>query len=248
MLQKFIDKLLRRKPAQAEQTAIHGVNNEAIIQEPKAMEVDKKKSWFADRYEILETQRNILFVMVVGTLVAVIISVLAVGKISISKSFSPFVIQIEERTGSAKIVNPAGSNLLSGNEAMARYFIKKYLIARETYNPVDFEVNAKKTVRLFSAAPIYRDYLSVIRNPSTDPSQIYGQRNTTTLKVKSFQKLRDQFFVRFSVIEASGAKKVFEYIATITVDFLPMELTEDERDINPIGFQITGYRVDDDKS
>ena len=42
--------------------------------------------------------------------------------------------------------------------------------------------------------------------------------------------------------------KVFNKIAIVEFDYLPMELTDSDRDTNPIGFQVTGYRVDDDNS
>ena len=160
-------------------------------------------SWYKERYESILTQRNLLALLTVVSFLAVVAAILVVGKVSTSKSFSPFVIQIEERTGSAKVVNPVNSNLLSGNEALARYFIKKYLIARETYNPIDFENNVRKVVRLYSTPEIYRDFIGIIRNPLNDPTILYGQKNTTYLRVKSFSRLADKYFVRYSIIEYS---------------------------------------------
>lgn len=206
------------------------------------------KNWYSDRYDNLITQRNILALLTIISFIAVVAAIFAVRQISISKSFSPFVIQIEERTGSAKIVNPVNSELLSADESLARYFIKKYLSARETYNPVDFERNTRKVVRLFSAPQVYRAFMSYIRDEQNDPTIIYGQRNETYIRIKSFQKLRNQYFIRFSVVEKLGNRRVFDKIATVTVEYIPMELTEEERDINPVGFQVTGYRVDDDRS
>jgi type IV secretion system protein VirB8 len=206
------------------------------------------KSWYADRYENLITQRNILGLLTILSFIAVVASIIVVGKISISKTFSPFVIQIEERTGSAKIVNPVNSDLLSGNEALSQYFIKKYLIARETYNPVDFDRNMRTVVRVMSSPFIYRTYLGFIRNPINDPTIIYAQKNTTDLRVKSFSRLGNQYFIRFSIIESMPPNRVIDKIATVTIEYLAMELNEQEREINPVGFQVTGYRVDDDRS
>ena len=206
------------------------------------------RDWYSDRYETVVSQRNLLIVFSVLLFVAIIVSVAVVGKVSTSKSFSPFVIQIEERSGSAKVVNPADSNLLSGNESLTRYFIKKYVVARESYNPVDFESNIKKVVRLFSVPQVYRDLMGYIKNPEIDPSIVYAQKNTTYVKINSYNKLDDKYFVRFSVIETGGAKNVFNKVATISVEFRAMELTDEEKDINPVGFQVTGYGVADDGS
>lgn len=42
--------------------------------------------------------------------------------------------------------------------------------------------------------------------------------------------------------------RVFNKIAIVDIDYVAMELKDDERDINPVGFQVTGYRVDNDNS
>jgi type IV secretion system protein VirB8 len=54
--------------------------------------------------------------------------------------------------------------------------------------------------------------------------------------------------VRFSINEISGDKKVFNKLALVDFQYVPMELVDADRDINPVGFQVNGYRVDDDNS
>ena len=207
------------------------------------------RNWYEERYESLIIQRNILSIMVCVAIVVVVVSILAVAKIATSKKFDPFVIQIEQQTGAAKIVNPVNSDILQGNEALTRYFIRRYLSARETYNPVDFGSEARKTVRLLSSSAVYWNFIGYIKNKDNDPSAQYGQKNTTYLTIKSWSQLRQkQYMVRFSISETAGAMRVFNKLAIIEVDYLPMELKDDERDINPVGFQITGYKVDDDNS
>ena len=178
-----------------------------------------------------------------------IVSVIVVAIILNSREFSPFVIQIDESTGMATVVNPVSSEILEGNEALARYFIKEYVTARETYNPVDFDTNARKTVRLLSSNTVYWNYLGYIKHKEVDPSLLYGQKNTTFLLIKSWSKLdKKKYMLRFSINETAGNKKVFNKLAVVDFDYVAMELTEAERDINPVGFQVKGYRVDDDNS
>ena len=67
--------------------------------------------------------------------------------------------------------------------------------------------------------------------------------------VKSWSKLADKkYIMRFSINETAGAMKVFNKIAVVEFQYLPMELTENDKDVNPVGFQVTGYRMDDDSS
>ena len=82
-----------------------------------------------------------------------------------------------------------------------------------------------------------------------NPSIKYGQKNTTFLIVKSWSKLSEEkYILRFSINETAGSTLSFNKIAVIEFKYLPMELTEKDKDVNPVGFQIIGYRVDDDSS
>jgi len=106
-----------------------------------------------------------------------------------------------------------------------------------------------KTVRLLSSSSIYWSYRGYLKSNEVNPTIKYGQKNTTFLIVKSWSKLdAKKFMLRFSVNETAGNRMVFNKIAVVEFDYLPMELTDTDRDTNPIGFQVTGYRVDDDNS
>lgn len=222
-------------------------NGENSSQESKS--VKAIRNWYEEKYDKTLVQRNILFVLLLIFVILSIVSVISAAIIINTKSFDPFVVQIDDTTGTAKIVNPASSEILDGNEALAKYFIKKYLIARETYNSVDFTTEARKVVRLFSSSNIYWHYMNYIKNKLVDPSLMYGDTNSTFLIIKSWSKLgNNKYMVRFSVNEISGDKRVFHKLALLDFQYVAMELVDEDRDINPIGFQVNGYRVDDDNS
>jgi type IV secretion system protein VirB8 len=207
------------------------------------------RNWYEERFDNITVQRNLLFILLIVLLCLSIISIGVIAYVINTKRFDPFVIQIDDTTGMAKVVNPINSQVLNGNEALAQYFIKKYVVARETYNPVDFTTLANKTVRLLSANSIYWDYRGYLRNDELNPSIKYGQKNTTFLIVKSWSKLSDnKYILRFSINETAQARRVYNKIAVVEFQDVPMEVIEEDKDINPLGFQVTGYRVDDDSS
>jgi type IV secretion system protein VirB8 len=216
----------------------------------KKIEPDvKKRNWFDDRYHSIILQRNLLFLLMIISVVVVVIAISAISYVATSKEFEPFVIEIQKDTGVTTIVNPISSDLLGGNDALARYFIKKYVSARETYNIADFNNRARLTVRLMSSPQIYSQYLQYIRNDENNPSLIYGSDNITVLQSKSWSKLEDGSFVyRFSIQEISGQKRIYNKIVIIRFEYDAIQLTEDQQDINPVGFIVTAYRVDNDNS
>jgi len=223
--------------------------NSQATEDNQAQPVKETKNWYEERFDNITVQRNLLFVLLLVLLCLSIVSIGVVAYVINTKRFDPFVIQIDDTTGMAKIVNPINSEILNGNEALAHYFIKKYVVARETYNPVDFTTLAKKTVRLLSANSIYWDYRGYLKNEAVNPAIKYGQKNTTFLIVKSWSKLSDnKYMLRFSTNETAQARKIYNKIAVVEFQYIPMELTEKDKDINPLGFQVTGYRVDDDSS
>ncbi|SPM46168.1 type VI secretion protein [Orientia tsutsugamushi] len=206
------------------------------------------KSWFNDHYETVLVQRNIAVLLSFICIILIFIAVVAVMKISLARNFEPFVIQIEEKTGATRVVNPVGIEVLNTEKALAQYFIKLYISARETYNPVDFEIKARQTIKLLSNNNVYWSYLNFINRKENDPRLIYGQRETTTLKVRSWSELPDRRFIVRIAIHESISGKVFNKIVVVQYQYVPMELSPEEFDINPVGFQIIGYRIDDDYS
>ncbi len=224
------------------------VHNESSTNETNQA-IKPVKNWFEERNDTITTQRNLLFLFVIILLILSVIAVAVVAYVVKSKKFDPFVIQIDNATGVAQVVNPASSETLNGDEALAKYFIKKYVVAREAYNPVDFESLSKRIIRLFSSSDIFWAYRGYIQNEENDPAIKYGQKNTTYLTLKSWSKLeKNKYMMRFSINETAQYRRVFNKIAVIEYRYVPMELKENDLDINPVGFQVIGYSVDNDDS
>ncbi|AFB26020.1 MULTISPECIES: virB8 family protein [spotted fever group] len=207
------------------------------------------QNWYEERSDKLLVQRNLLIILIILLTIFMVIATLVIAFVVKSKQFEPFVIQLNSNTGRASVVEPISSPVLTADESLTRYFIKKYITARETYNPVDFATIARTTIRLFSTSSVYYNYLGYIRNKDFDPTLKYKEANTTFLVIKSWSKIAaDKYIVRFSVNETSGNQLVYNKIAVVSYAYVPMQLTDSELDVNPVGFQVNGYRVDDDNS
>lgn len=223
--------------------------NDAKSEQSQANPLKITQNWYEERADKLIVQRNLLIILLIILSIFMVISTLVIAFVVKSKQFDPFVIQLDDTTGRASVVEPISSPVLTADESLTRYFIKKYINARETYNFVDFTTLARTTIRLLSTSNVFYGYLGYIRDKNNDPSLKYQENNTTYLVVKSWSKIAsDKYIVRFSVNETTGNQTVYNKIAVVSYAYVPMQLTDSELDINPVGFQVNGYRVDDDNS
>ncbi|AIL65068.1 Type IV secretion system protein virB8 [Rickettsiales bacterium Ac37b] len=210
--------------------------------------VTEAKNWYSDRYESVLVQRNILLLLLIIILCALIVSVFTVGTISASKSLEPFVVEIEDKSGITNVVNPFSRKDLTVDNALNTYFLITYMRARETYASSNYEYNYRTIVRLYSTPGVYNSFTRSFQNNPKNPITTYGTNNSTSLKVRSIQFLNPgkTAQVRFTVVENEGSKNSFYKIATIDFEFSQMEMSIEDRFINPLGFQVTNYVVSDE--
>jgi type IV secretion system protein VirB8 len=212
----------------------------------------KENSWYVDRYTRLIVQRNILFVLLSVSLIAVLIATIVVGKITTEYTVEPFVIDIDKQSGVTNIVNPLAKKDLSYDEALNGYFVMKYIKARETYSTTDYKYNYLTVARLLSSRSVYLAFSRFVNYDPESPILKYGTTVSTNLKLRSIQFFRDKedgnirAVVRFTiVIEDSRGNKSNKYkIATVSFNYVQMEMNMEQRNVNPLGFQVVGYRVD----
>ena len=226
--------------------------------------ISESRNWYSERYETAIMQRNILLVIVILSLVCILVGVFMVGRIAVSKTVDPFVIEVEEKSGITNVVNPMEVKNLMADEVLRKYFLMQYLRAREGYDPLDFEYNYGTVVRLFSERKVYNEYKAYVHDDTHNPQKIYGAQSRVTLKIRSIQFFDEprqgaegrissqetKVVVRFTLVvksdPSSDTTSTYNKIATIRFLFKPMEMNTDDRNVNPLGFQISEYRVDDE--
>ena len=221
----------------------------------KGNSLESKKNWYLDRYQTTLVQRNFLLLLTLISLIGIIVSSIVVVNVTSSKTVEPFVIEIEEKTGITNVIRPLLKEQFAYDEALRRYFVMKYLNARETYDFGSYRYNYYTIVRILSDEKVYANFRREV-SPDNPKSPVRmeakGQR---IVKVKSMSLLSGNTVkspgftvqVRFTAEtigrEYSGVKHL---VATINFDYVDLNLTREERDINPLGFQVTGYRKDDE--
>src|SRR5262249_34166468 len=122
------------------------------------------------------------------------------------KTVVPYLIR-EDSSGSVSIPAPVkGDGSITFDESLQKYFLAKYVIARETYDTEDLADNYR-AIALMSDPDVSRDFNQAIAssNPRS-PIVIYGQRAKRTIRIKSISFLNDHLAqVRLTAIEQKGS-------------------------------------------
>jgi type IV secretion system protein VirB8 len=213
---------------------------------------DTAKQWGEDRYESMVVQRNLMFLLSLVCVAVIFVAVFFIGKLTLHKSVQPMVIEIEESTGITNIVNPLEDKKWMEARAVNEYFLIKYLRSRETYNVATYVDMYNNSVRLMSSSSVYEQFKQIINDPNSSPVVKYGGNNYTVLKVRSVQFLPStqngkNVQIRFAVVEKQGQKQIYNKIASIVFNYLEMNLSFEDRMINPLGFQVSSYSVTEEK-
>lgn len=202
----------------------------------------KAKNWYSNRYQTVVIQRNILLVFTVIAMLAVTVAVVFVKQLTASKSLEPYVIEVEQKTGVATIVDQKTIEQFSADESIRKYFINQFIQAASGYDPKTYKKDID-IVRLFSSPAVYNDFRNRI-NPRD-----LGVDSQIEVRIKSMQFI-DGNTVQIRILSqinlANANPTTKDQMITMNFYFTNLNLTLEERLINPLGFQVTNYKIVDE--
>ena len=201
----------------------------------------KIKSWYSNRYQIVVVQRNILLLFTLISMLSVAIAVIFVKNIMSSKSLEPYVIEVESKTGVATIVDQMTSQNFTGDQVIRKYFINQFIHAASGYEPKTYKIDLEK-VRLFSTPGVYSEFRNRI-----NPREL-GTDHRIEARIKSIQ-FTDGNTAQIRLLRVIISNDVpvqKDEVITMNFFFADLNLTMEERLINPLGFQVSKYAVADE--
>jgi type IV secretion system protein VirB8 len=218
---------------------------------PAAKEPAESKNWYKDRYQYVLVQRKLLALITVLSLVCTLAAVLVIASLTPLKSVEPFVIQVDQKSGITQTVDPLSVKELTANEAVNNFFIVQYIRSRETYSVYDLAKNYDMVRVMSDSNKVYPEFVKQAdpNNPSSNAARL-GTTGERTVKFKSITYLNPQLAQARLLIEEKGGTSngvtQQHKIALVAFEYVKMSLTIDERYVNPLGFRVTDYRLDED--
>ncbi len=174
-----------------------------------------------------------------------ILSLLTLLLILPLKTFEPFVVTVDRSTGYLEVTKGLYQGNLTQDEAITQSNLVKYISLRESYNPSILRENYDQ-VSLMSQANALKEYQQLWNaNNSNNPSIIYGRKAAIDIKIQSVSFINDKTAsVRFQrELKENNQTKVSYWTAVIDYHYSQKPSKMAERFLNPLGFQVTSYRV-----
>jgi len=219
---------------------------------PNLVEDAGAREWEYFSHAAMEVERNRWFV---ATLVAGMLATTALAALAMLlplEKLVPLAVTVDSRTGLVTSVE-YGRNAqeLTQKEAIQRSDVAKYVIARETYDPLDLATNAK-LVRVMSDGAVLRQFEEGgSQYNEASPMKRYGTRMRRRIEVSTVLPLpnaENTYQVRYSAIEdvigAQAAPVERAYVATVRFRYSDRPLGNEDRILNPLNFRAVGYRTD----
>jgi type IV secretion system protein VirB8 len=174
----------------------------------------------------------------------------------------PYVIMADAYTGTssvARLTDDVTNHHITASEAINRSNVAHFLLARESYDLATINLHDWVTVLTMAApnvANAYRGWVSP-SNPG-GPYKKYGKNHSIRVKILSIVLMGDGpnqaphgatiRFQRNVFNNVSGMSEPLDNkIATMMFTYKPdLQMSDQYRIENPLGFQVIDYRVDDD--
>lgn len=208
------------------------------------------QNWYKDRYQHVLVQRKLLALITLGSLFCTLVMAIAITQLVPLKSIEPYVIQVDPKSGITQAVDPAQVRELTANEAVNNYFIVQYIRAREGYNSADV-LHQYNIVRLMSEdRKVYNRFVSEAspNNPTSNVARL-GTLGTRVVKFQSIIYTSPNVAqVRLLISERGDKIPLTELhrVALVGFEYVKMNLSTEDRYLNPLGFRVTEYQISED--
>ena len=218
------------------------------VDKPVAEYFEAARGWDFDRAQAaMRSAKKAWIVAGLASTVAVV-SVGAVAALSPLKTVEPFVIRVDSRSGVVDVV-PALAGAMAESQALTRYLVTQYVIARERFVPALAEADYER-VGAFHTPQMNQAWAAAWDRSNPDsPLNRHADGSAVHVKVTSVSFLRpgsgreDLVQVRFVRLLGEGrSQRQQPFVATLQYAYGRAAKDDRMRAANPLGFKVVEYR------
>ena len=206
-----------------------------------------------ERDYMAEILRSKLFAwrLAIGSSSLLAVALLTLLFLTPLKTNTPFVLRVDNVTGHVDVLTTLRESEVSYGEVVDSYFLNQYVLNREGYDYNTIQ-NAYNTTALLSDPEVQREYYAIFEGAQARDT-VLKDRAKIIVQVRSITPTPEAgspggtAVVRFSTQlkhNNGSVEPLQNWIATIGYTYKDATMSSVDRRINPLGFQITSYRVD----
>lgn len=205
-------------------------------------------SWNHDRVHSMRSSQRIAWWIAGVAATIAVLEAIALVLLTPLKTVEPYTLMVDRTTGFVQALKPLDQAKIAPDAALTQSFLVQYVIAREGFDMATVNTNYRK-VALFSADTARSSYLQQMQvsNPAS-PLVAYPRTTTVDVRVKSVSPMgKNAAMVRFDTVRSdAGAQSQppSPWVAVVRFRWSDAPMSLDDRFVNPLGFQVTGYRKD----
>jgi type IV secretion system protein VirB8 len=198
--------------------------------------------------DVLRSRKMAWALASVGVLIGVLGMAAGMTAVFFRKDPEPLVMQVDNVTGVTNVLRSVKDAHEKYDEVVDRYWLGRYVLMREGYDWYTIS-DAVEAVKLLSSVPLAREYDDSVRQPNA-PLALLKDRGKVVPKIVSVTFVGETAQIRFTT-ETQGLTgdnndglKTTRWIATVAYKYESGYMTDQQRLINPLGFQVLSYRKD----
>lgn len=205
-------------------------------------------TWATDAGELNARSRRTAWI-VAGVAVGIAaFEAVALAMMAPLKTVQPITLLVDRQTGYVQALDPNSPKRVAADEALTQSLLAQYVMAREGFDRATVSADYRK-VALWSSGTARTAYLAQM--PATNPASPFNRYPGGALvsaRVKSVSKLADgTALVRFDTQLQDRNGRVASaqpWISVIRYRYVDAPMSMEDRLVNPLGFQVRGYRRD----
>ncbi len=203
-------------------------------------------SWEAELYRKERRSRKIAWTVATVAGISTLLSLSALNLLVPLKQFEAVVVIADKTTGFVEVARSLNESKLSENDAIKTANIVRYIRARETYDPRALKDNYD-LAQLYSTGQAAADLRHEFE-PSNPQSKdkLLGRDTRIAVTIKSVSFLNSSTAtVRFSTeTRRDNTLRREHWVSVVRFRYTTAPLKNEYRFDNPLGFQATEYRRD----
>lgn len=205
-------------------------------------------SWAVDQAASLQKSRRTAWIIAGVAVGLAVVEGIALAVLMPLKTVEPYTLLVDRTTGYVQALKPLEPGQTTPDRALVQSMLVQYVIARESFDIATVEADYRK-VGLWSAETARSDYLNLMQasNPES-PLLKYSRSSVIETRVKSVSPLdNNAALVRFETTRREGGSRFgapLSWVAVVQYRFSGEPMSIEDRYLNPLGFQVSGYRRD----